>query len=171
MIPQPRNNQRQVLRQKSNYGREESFLMEGTNHDYEEISRFKNTIRDPGDGEPRNESDNGAADKLRDGLHHLKPGSTGQKPFPKTYAFVTDINIDDLADNEKTYMKLGIDKNEEGDRLTPIVQLLEEDRGSSNENSTSFKEELIQNFENSSQQNTEVGFCWIILNNNAVIEC
>ena len=43
MIPQPRNNQRQVLRHKSNYGKDASFLM-GTNHDYEEISRFKNTF-------------------------------------------------------------------------------------------------------------------------------
>ena len=150
MIPQPRNNQRQVLRHKSNYGKDASFLM-GTNHDYEEISRFKNTVRDPGDGEPRNESEN-VADKSTNGLHHIRPGSTGQRPFPKTHMIVTDIDIDD---NEKTYMKLGIDKNEEGDRLTPIVQLLEEDRGSSNENSTSFKDELIQNFENSSQQNTE----------------
>ena len=157
MIPHPRNNQRQVLRQKSNYGRDESFLM-GTNHDYEEISGFKNTIRDPGDGEPRNESENVVANKSSNALHHIRPGSTGQRPFPKTHTIVTDINIDD-ADNEKTYMKLGIDQNEEGDRLTPIVQLLEEDRGSSNENSTSFKEELIQNFENSSQPNTEVSTC------------
>ena len=147
LIPAPRNNQLQMLRRISNLENVGTFNPTGKPHDYEEIGKFRNTIRGSGDGQPKDNLEAYIKSPV-DPKHtaRIKPGSSGQGPFSPIV--VKDINIDEEAsENEKTYMKLGIDTNaEDGDRLTPIVSLLE-DRDSSNENTRSFKDELIQRFE------------------------
>ena len=93
LIPAPRNNQLQMLRRISNLENVGTFNPTGKPHDYEEIGKFRNTVRGSGDGQPKDNLEAYIKSPV-DPKHtaRIKPGSSGQGPFSPIV--VKDINID-----------------------------------------------------------------------------